>query len=127
MLDPADIKRQLAGLHRFLREKWQFDTLYDVMFARPVHVVARWCATFDRVVLDGILHGASRLTIDVSQFDRKFDEGVVDGLVNFVGDVVFATGRSLRTVQTGRLRQYVMFIAVGVVALFVLLFAFFPK
>ena len=34
--------------------------------------------------------------------------------------------RLLQAVQTGRLRQYVMFIALGVVTLFVLIFALFP-
>ncbi|MCH8830575.1 MAG: NADH-quinone oxidoreductase subunit L, partial [Planctomycetes bacterium] len=94
---------------------------------RPVHIVAGWCDWFDRRVIDGILHGATRITLDVSRWDRKFDEGVIDGLVNMVGRVVFGVGSALRAVQTGRLRQYIMFIAVGVVTLFVLIFSFFPK
>ena len=50
------IRRQSAGVHNFLVEKWQFDNLYDVMFVRPVHVVASWCTAFDKYVLDGLLH-----------------------------------------------------------------------
>jgi NADH-quinone oxidoreductase subunit L len=126
IVDPADIKRQLAGTHRFLVEKWQFDNLFDVMFVRPVHVVASWCAAIDRKFIDGFLHGVCRWTIDVSRFDRKFDESVVDGLVNLVGDVTYGIGRSLRNIQTGRLRQYVMFLAAGVVFLFLLLYTLFP-
>ncbi|MEX2288417.1 MAG: NADH-quinone oxidoreductase subunit L [Planctomycetaceae bacterium] len=127
LLDPADIKRQFAGLHHFLVEKWQFDNLYDAAFVRPVRVVAAWCAAIDRIVFDGFLHGICRVGIDVSRWDRKFDENVVDGLVNLVGDVTFSVGRSLRAVQTGRLRQYIMFIALGVMVLFLLLFMFFPR
>jgi len=62
----------------------------------------------------------------VSKWDRVFDETVVDGFVNLLGNSTFAFGRSLRAVQTGRLRQYVMFIVVGVVALFAILFTTFP-
>ena len=124
---PGEIKRQFAGLHHFLIEKWQFDTLYDVMFVQPVHVVASWVTAIDRCVFDGFLHSVSRWTVDVSRWDRKFDEGVVDRFVDLLGEVTFAVGRSLRVVQTGKLRQYVMFIAVGVVALFMLLFAMIPK
>ncbi len=127
VVDPGEIKNQMSGVYNFLVEKWQFDNLYDAMFVRPVHIVASWFAAFDRVVLDGILHGAARSAVDVSRWDRRFDESVIDGLVNLVGDVTFAIGRSLRNIQTGQLRQYVMFIAVGVLMLFVLLFAFFPK
>jgi NADH-quinone oxidoreductase subunit L len=126
-INPADIARQLRGLHGFLVEKWQFDNLYDAVFVRPVLVVSRWFAAFDRNVIDGFLHTLSRVTIDVSQIDRRFDEGVVDGLVNVVGDGIFAAGRSLRVIQTGKLRQYVMFIAIGLVALFMLLLMFFPQ
>ncbi len=127
VVDPADIARQLRGLHGFLVEKWQFDNLYEAAFVRPALVVARWFAAFDRVVIDGLLHSLSYATLDVSKFDRRFDEGVIDGLVNLTGDAIFATGRSLRVVQTGNLRQYIMFIAIGVVALFMLLLMFFPQ
>ena len=44
LVDPGEIKRQFSGLHHFLVEKWHFDTLYDVMFTRPMHIVASWCA-----------------------------------------------------------------------------------
>ncbi len=78
-------------------------------------------------MIDGFLHGLTYLTIDVSRLDRRFDEGVIDGLVNVVGDGIFAIGRSLRVIQTGNLRQYVMFIAIAVVAIFMLLLMFFPQ
>ena len=127
IVDAADIKHQMQGLHTFLAEKWWFDELYDAMFVRPVRVVARFCAAFDRIVIDGILHGAVRITVWVSTIDRKFDEGFVDGLVNLIGNATYTVGRSFRVVQTGLLRQYVMFIGVGVVALFLLLFLFLPQ
>ncbi|HEV8002714.1 MAG TPA: NADH-quinone oxidoreductase subunit L [Planctomycetaceae bacterium] len=127
VVNPADIARQLRGLHSFLVEKWQFDHLYEVMFVRPVLVVSRWFATFDRVVIDGFLHALTYATIDVSKLDRRFDESVIDGMVNAMGDAIFAVGRSFRVIQTGSLRQYVMFIAIGVVALFMLLMMFFPQ
>jgi NADH:ubiquinone oxidoreductase subunit 5 (subunit L)/multisubunit Na+/H+ antiporter MnhA subunit len=73
------------------------------------------------------LHALTYATIDVSRLDRRFDEGVIDGMVNAMGDAIFAVGRSLRVIQTGNLRQYVMFIAIGVVALFMLLMMFFPQ
>ena len=127
VVDPGDIKRQFVGVHAFLVEKWQFDTLYDRMFVRPVHIVSSWATWIDRTVFDGFLHRACRTAVDVSRWDRKFDEGVVDGLVNLTGNVVFSIGRSLRAVQTGKLRQYVMFIAVGVLTLFLLISMFFPQ
>ena len=127
VVDPGRIKSQFSGVHNFLVEKWQFDRLYDAMFVRPAHIVGKWCAGCDKLVFDGILHGAAKACVLVSDWDRRIDEGLVDGLVNLVGNVTRRVGLSLSVFQTGRIRQYVMFIAVSVVALFALLFAFMPK
>ena len=48
------------------------------------------------------------------------DRVVVDGLVNVLASATWATGLRLRAIQTGHLRQYVMFIVVGTVAIFLL-------
>ncbi len=126
IVNPAEIKRQMTGLHHFLVEKWQFDRLYDVLFVQPVHVISAGIAWIDRTIIDGIIHGVARAAIAVSRWDRWFDEKAIDGMVNVVGETTYAVGRSFRHVQTGRMRQYVMFIAVGVLALFVLMFAMYP-
>jgi len=124
--DPSLIKRQFAATHEFLTEKWRFDELYDTMFVRPVHVIAAWFARFDLSILDGIVHGCARSAVVVAGWDRKFDEGGIDRLIDWVAEKTQDVGRSLQAVQTGRLRQYVMFIALGVVTLFVLIFTLFP-
>ncbi len=127
VVNPDDIRRQAGGVYDFLVDKWRFDTLYDVAFVRPCHIVASWCQGFDQKVLDVVLHTSAAITVVVSKWERTFDEGMVDGLVNLVGTSTTNFGRSLRVIQTGRLRQYVMWIAVGVVVLFVALFTALPK
>lgn len=126
MVNVAEMKRQLSGLHGFLVNKWHFDELYDALFMKPAHIIGKFCTWIDRTIFDGIIHGSAKFMIAVSKWDRLFDESVVDGFVNLLGNSTFAVGRSLRVVQTGRLRQYVMFIVVGVVALFAILFTTFP-
>jgi NADH-quinone oxidoreductase subunit L len=120
MLNPGDVRRQFPSLYTFLVEKWRFDELYDVMFVRPVHVVSGWFAAFDRVVIDGLLHALARFAVLVAHWDKVFDERIIDGLVNWMADVTYSGGRSLRGLQTGQLRQYIMFIIVGVVGIWVL-------
>jgi NADH:ubiquinone oxidoreductase subunit 5 (subunit L)/multisubunit Na+/H+ antiporter MnhA subunit len=114
-LNPGEVQARFSGLHAFLAEKWQFDTLYDVMFVRPVHVVASWAAAIDKYVFDGFLHTCARGAVQISHWDRLFDEAIIDGLVNWFGNTTHSTGYTFRRLQTGRLRQYVMFIVVGVV------------
>jgi NADH-quinone oxidoreductase subunit L len=54
-------------------------------------------------------------------WDKWADRFVVDGSINAVARRTWDVGLALRNVQTGQLRQYVMFIVVGTVALFVLI------
>ncbi|MBC7818860.1 MAG: NADH-quinone oxidoreductase subunit L [Planctomycetaceae bacterium] len=127
VINPDDIKRQAASVHAFLANKWGFDDLYDVMFVKPAHVVAKFAAAIDKFVFDEILHTFVRMGIVVSKWDKKFDEGVIDGLVNMMGSSTYSLGIGLRNIQTGRIRQYVTFIAIGVVVLCGLLFTLYPK
>jgi NADH-quinone oxidoreductase subunit L len=120
LVDPGEVRRQFAALHTFLIEKWWFDELYDVMFVRPVHVISSWCAAIDRNVFDGFLHFMARSAVVVSQWDRTFDEQIIDGFVDRLAGATYATGRIFSYLQTGRLRQYVMFIVVGILGIWVL-------
>ena len=56
----------------------------------------------------------------VASVDAWFDRVVVDGIVNLAGRATWKAGLELKRMQTGNLRQYVMFIVVGTVAIFVL-------
>ena len=46
-------------------------------------------------------------------FDRWIDRTFVDGSVDAIARKTYAIGLWLRTIQTGRLRQYIVFIVVG--------------
>ncbi|MBN2024321.1 MAG: NADH-quinone oxidoreductase subunit L [Pirellulales bacterium] len=123
-LDPEKVRRVLAPVHWFLKNKWFFDELYRWVFVRPTLAAARVVAALDRIVLDGLAHGAAGLVRLVSRLDDLIDRLIVDRLVNAVGEWTYATGLRLRAVQSGNLRQYVMWIAVGTVGLFVLVSLF---
>jgi NADH-quinone oxidoreductase subunit L len=121
VLDPSELVRQFPRLHDFLLHKWYFDELYDAVLVRPVLAAARFCRGFDWNVLDRFIDGTARCTVRVSRADGWFDNRIVDGAVNFVADWVYATGAWLRRMQTGQLRQYIVFLAVAVIGLFTLI------
>ncbi len=126
----VDMKRSIAffgPIRGFFASGWRLDALYRMLFVRPLEFLAFCGSLFDRFVLDGVLHGVSRLTLAVARFDRTFDERVVDGLVNRIAMLTYDTGLSLRQVQSGRLRQYVMALAAAAVVLFALAVVLIPK
>lgn len=121
LLDPNDVSSQFRPIYRFLLHKWWFDELYDLLFVRPTLVISRMVARLDRRWIDGLIDGLAWLVCRFAAFwDRVADRTIVDGFVNAFARWTYSLGVSLREIQTGRLRQYVMFIAVGTVAVFVL-------
>jgi NADH-quinone oxidoreductase subunit L len=118
--EPEDVKKAFAPLHTFLLNKWYFDELYQFVFVNPALFLARRFSDFDKYVIDGIIHGCATATLVVARIDDLLDRFGVDGVVNGCARWVRSTGYSFRHLQSGSLRQYVMFIAVGTVALFVL-------
>ncbi len=116
--DPRLAAERFGGLYNFLVHKWYFDELYDAAFVRPTLALARASSAFDQHVIDGIVNGSASLTVLLSQLDGLFDLRAVDGLVNLTAGFLFAVGDWGRMIQTGRLRNYLMFLAVALVGLF---------
>jgi NADH-quinone oxidoreductase subunit L len=120
-LNPSDVSRQFAPLYRFLRNKWWFDELYEVAFVRPVHAISGWCAGFDRRWIDWLIDSLARWTTRFATFWAWItDHTLIDGLVDRIAAVTYRLGLSLRGLQTGSLRQYVLFLVVGVIAVFLI-------
>ena len=115
-----DVVSRFPALHAFLINKWYFDELYDVLFVKPTLALAHLAAKFDQYVIDGFVNGLAFLTEKLSALEGVFDQIAVDGLVNFVGRATYSVGgKSGRWLQTGRLRDYLMFLTLAVVFLFI--------
>jgi NADH-quinone oxidoreductase subunit L len=120
-----EIRQQFRPIYHFLRNKWWFDELYDAIFVRPTHFVARRVAALDRAVIDWFVDGIARVSrVFASLWDTIVDRGVVDGSIDAMARKTWDVGLSLRRVQTGQLRVYVMSIVVGTIVLFVAISAF---
>jgi NADH-quinone oxidoreductase subunit L len=121
VLDPAEAKSQLPAGYRFLSHKWYFDELYSRVLVRPALVIAHWCKNIDLKGIDTVVDTSAAWTVAVARFDGKFDNRVVDGLVNLTATVANGVAGWFRKWQTGYLRSYVLFLVMGAVGLFVLL------
>ncbi len=111
-----------AAIYLFLLHKWYFDELYDAIFVQPVMFISRRVAQFDKDVIDrfidSLAYGVRRIAC-ARRSDRSLF-GRWAGQLDRPPDV--CPGAELaRRAETGKLRQYVMFIVVGTVALFVLI------
>jgi NADH-quinone oxidoreductase subunit L len=121
VLDPAEAKAQVPGGYRFLSHKWYFDELYSAILVRPALAIAYWCKTIDLKAIDKVLDTSAAWTVRVARSGGKFDNGVIDGLVNLTATVSDGIAGWFRKWQTGYLRSYILFLVMGAVGLFVLL------
>jgi len=121
VLDPAEAKEQFPGVHRFLWHKWYFDELYSALLVRPALTVAGWFRAFDTKVIDGVVDGAAKRTVNLSWLSGKFDLGIVDGLVNLTARVLYGIGNWFRGFQTGYIRSYVLFLVMAAIGIWVVL------
>lgn len=120
VLNPEEVKNQFSKVFTFLWHKWYFDELYNALIVQPALFVSRRISDFDKKVIDRIVDGCATSMRAISHIDDKIDRLIVDGSVNLVARWMHSIGLALRGMQTGSIRQYVMFIVVGTVAIFVL-------
>jgi NADH:ubiquinone oxidoreductase subunit 5 (subunit L)/multisubunit Na+/H+ antiporter MnhA subunit len=120
MISPDIVASMFRPIYAFLAHRWYFDELYDAIFVRPVFAIAGLASGTDRGVIDKLIDGIAWSARQLAGLDAWIDRNLVDGLVNATAEATWNAGLELKKLQTGRLRQYVMFIVVGTVALFVL-------
>jgi NADH-quinone oxidoreductase subunit L len=88
---PDKAIEEFKGLHTLVYNKYWMDEIYDFLFVNSI--------------------------VDFSRFLwKKFDELIVDGIVNGVASLTLAFGRGLRLFQTGLVKDYALSILVGVLA-----------
>ena len=121
LINPDIFAVLLFPIYRFLVRKWWFDELYALVFIRPTLLLSRLVAGIDKRLIDGIVNGAARSVMLVATLDDWIDRLFVDGLVNLTARCTYGLGMRLRTIQTGNIRQYVLILATGTVAIFILL------
>ena len=120
-LDPNDVRRTFAPFYRFFIHKWYFDEAYQQIFVRPAMVVSDWIATVDKKGLDWLADNSARLVGLCARLDDWFDRNFVDRLIDIMAAGTYRLGIRLRALQTGSLRGYIMLLAVGMVAIFVIM------
>ncbi len=122
-LSPEIAAQQFSGLYKLFKNKWYFDEIYWAVLVLPCLAFARFCARVDKVLIDGLVNGSAYLTERFSHLDGILDKVGVDGVVNALGQIVYNVGDWSRAIQTGKLRNYLMFLVLALVGLFAGVFA----
>ena len=116
IVSAAKLKRYLLPIWTLLWNKYYFDEMYNVAVVGTFKIVAVICAFFDRQVIDRIVGLAATVTRGLSLVVDRLDRKVVDGTVNGSAWSSGYIGGRLAFSQTGRVRQYLLFMVLGMLA-----------
>jgi NADH-quinone oxidoreductase subunit L len=91
--------RALAGpLYHASRNKWYWDEIYNAIFVQGGLLFMRGLAWFDKYIIDGAVNG--------------------------VAWILARTGTGFRKIQTGYVGNYALYMAIGLIAIAAIVFAF---
>ena len=102
--------------------KYYFDENYDKYIYQPTLRLANKVAWIDWELYDKyFINGFGRLTNWASRVTGKFDfDGIDQILVDGTGRIANLLGRTFKTVQTGKLQNYVLYVTAGVIIIMVI-------
>jgi NADH-quinone oxidoreductase subunit L len=109
-----DTDEQALPGFELISNKYWVDEIYQGTVIKAFMSLRLVLAEMDRWIVDGIVNGASVLARGAAWTTGAIDHYLVDGAVNFVAEGTLKAGGKLRTLQTGRIQNYVYGLLGGV-------------
>ena len=97
-----------------MQNKYWVDEIYQATIVRAFMGLRIVLAEMDRWIVDGIVNGVSVVARGAAWITSAIDTYLVDGAVNFVAEGTLGAGQKLRSLQTGRVQNYVYGLLGGV-------------
>jgi NADH-quinone oxidoreductase subunit L len=119
-IDPEKVGNAMRGLYTTLLNKYYVDEAYQAVFIEPYYAMCRGWFWFDQRIIDGLVNAVGDFGVLWGRFQRWFDETFVDGAVNGVGWLTRGFGGIIRYLQTGSLQNYAFIVFAALVILWIL-------
>ena len=114
--------KRLGFLYHWSQGKYYFDENYNKYLYQPTLRLAKKIAWIDWELYDKyFINGFGKVTNLASKVTGKFDYEAIDQiLVDGIAKIANLLGRLLRTVQTGKLQNYVLYVTCGLIILMII-------
>ena len=119
----ADVwSKRFGFLFRWSQNKYYFDENYNKYLYQPTLRLAKKIAWIDWELYDKyFINGFGKLTYLASKITGKFDYEAIDQiLVDGTGKIANYLGDVLKTVQTGKLQNYVLYVTGALIILMII-------
>jgi NADH-quinone oxidoreductase subunit L len=127
---PDPVAKALGPLYKVLQNKYYFDEMYDFLFVRPAYWLAETFTSswMDRKVIDGILHWFAYISGVIGHFFRnEIDKPIINGSADLIGKGTKWSGSILRTIQTGKVQQYMILALMGLATFSIIFYYLFSR
>jgi NADH-quinone oxidoreductase subunit L len=104
-----------TNLHTTLKNKYYIDEIYTRVFIQPSQWFSRVVVSefIDRGIIDGFLHLIARVGTWIGDFLKLLNTWLIDGVGDGIPELVAMFGAWFRRIQTGRVQQYLLLVAVA--------------
>ncbi len=116
-IDPVKVGERFKPIYTFLLNKWYFDELYMGTVIKFVYWFMEVLYRFDVGIIDWFVNFVGRFGLFNSRLWQTFDVYIIDGAVNGAGYLTRWISGGLRKIQTGQVQNYAFVIFLGVVLL----------
>ena len=120
-LSPQNWAKRFGVLYRLSLNKYYFDENYNRFLYQPFLKLCNVVAYVDWDLYDKyFINGFGHITKLLSKITGRLDyDGLDQTIVDGIGRVANSAGENLKTVQTGRLQNYMLFALIGVIIILV--------
>ena len=115
--EPDPLVEILGGLYPVLKNKYYVDELYVRIFVKPSQWFSRVVVSefMDKGIIDGILHTIAKVFVFIGDFIKTLNVWLIDGVGDGLPELLGMFGQRFRRIQTGRIQQYMLFVAIAVI------------
>ncbi len=89
------------------------ESIYNQHFTNLIQLISKQISLFDQFVIDRIVNGLGYVTVIVAHFWSRFDELIIDGIVDLMVASAAFVGNQVRGFQNGKVQSYFMVSIIG--------------
>ncbi|MBZ0299284.1 MAG: hypothetical protein K8J31_06080, partial [Anaerolineae bacterium] len=103
------------NIHTTLKNKYYIDELYQMIFIQPSQWFSRVVVSevIDLGLIDGFLFLIARVFTWIGDLFKVLNTWLIDGVGDGIPELIALFGRWFRRIQTGRVQQYLLFVAIA--------------
>lgn len=114
-ISPVSLKNMFPKIYNLLLNKYYIDEFYKVTILKSVFCLSKCCKFFDGKI-DKVVNLSSVIFRKISEFIKIFDEKFIDNFCALgIAKFIKKEGDNISVIQTGNIREYILYSFIGLV------------